>query len=57
MANRPMKGYLNMLDAQSGEQAYRRRFEMKNIVSQSEVNRDLDRMIGLLEEWVEEQVR
>ena len=57
MANRPMKGYLNLLDAQSGEEAYRRRFEMRNIVSQADVNRDLNRIIGLLEEWAEERVR
>ncbi len=57
MSNRPMNGYLNMLNAQSGEQSYRRRFEMRNIVSQSDVNRDLDRIIGLLEEWAMEQIR
>ncbi len=57
MSNRPLKGYLNLLDAQSGERAYRRRIEMRNIVSQADVNRDLDRIIGLLEEWVEKQTR
>lgn len=57
MSNRPMKGYLNLLDARSGEQAYRARFEMRNIVSQSDVNRDVDRIIGLLEDWAEKQTR
>jgi len=57
MANRPLKGYLNLLDAQSGEQVRRMRIEMRNIVSQSDVNRDLDRIIGLLEDWVQKQAR
>lgn len=57
MSNRPLRGYMNLLDAQSGERAYRRRIEMSNIVSQADVNRDLDRIIGLLEEWVEKQTR
>lgn len=53
--NRPFEGYLNLLDAQSGEQAHRMRIEMRNIASQADVNRDLDRIIGLLEDWAEEQ--
>lgn len=57
MSNRVLKGYFNLLDAQSGERAYRRRVEMRNIVSQADVNRDLDRIIGLLEEWAEKQQR
>jgi len=57
MSNRPLKGYIHLLDAQSGEQAYRRRIEMRNIVSQADVNRDLDRIIGLLEEWAEKQTQ
>lgn len=55
--NRPFEGYLNLLDARSGERAHRMRIEMRNIASQSEVNRDLDRIIGLLEDWAEEQSR
>ena len=53
----PLKGYLNLLDVQSGEQAYRVRINMRNITSQQEVNGDLDRIIGLLEEWAAEQQR
>jgi hypothetical protein len=55
--NRPFEGYLNLLNAQSGEQAHRMRIQMRNIASQSDVNRDLDRIIGLLEEWAEENIR
>lgn len=53
----PLRGYLNLLDAQSGEQAYRLRITMRNITSLQEVNADLDRIIGLLEEWAEKQQR
>lgn len=56
-ARRPLKGYLNLLDAQSGEQTHRMRIEMGNIVSEAEVNRDLDRIIGLLEDWAVDNIR
>jgi len=55
--SRPMRAYFNLLDAQSGERAYRMRVEMRNIASESDINRDLDRIIGLLEEWAEKQQR
>lgn len=55
--NRPFEGHLNLLDARSGEQVHRMRIEMRNIASESEINRDLDRIIGLLEDWVAEQLR
>jgi len=54
---RPLEGHLNLLDGRSGEQVHRVRIEMRNIASQSEINRDLDRIIGLLEDWAEEQLR
>jgi len=55
--NRPLDGYLNLLDTRSGEQIHRMRIQMRNIASQSDVNRDLDRIIGLLEDWAEKQQR
>lgn len=56
-SRRPFEGYLNLLDARSGEQAHRMRIQMSNIASEGEINRDLDRIIGLLEEWAEKQGR
>ena len=46
-----------MLDAQSGERAHRIRIQFRDIVSVSEINREVDRVIGLLEEWAAERQR
>jgi hypothetical protein len=54
--NRPLEGNLILLDARSGEQVHRIRFRMNNIASESAINRDLDRIVGLLEDWAEEQI-
>lgn len=54
---RPVEGYLNLLDARSGEQAHRIRIQLGNIASEAEINRDIDRIIGLLEDWAEKQGR
>ena len=56
-AKRDLKGHMNLLDAQSGEQAHRMRIEFADIVQVSEVNREVDRLISLLEEWAAEQQR
>ncbi|MGD8328669.1 MAG: hypothetical protein PVJ49_04480 [Acidobacteriota bacterium] len=55
--NRPLEGHLNLLDARSGEQVHRMRIEMRNIASEADINRDLDRIIGSLEDWAAEQLR
>lgn len=55
--NRPLEGNLILLDARSGEQTHRIRFRMSNIASESAINRDLDRIIGLLEDWAEKELQ
>ena len=57
MNERLLEGVLYLLDSQSGEEAFRRRIEMDNIVSLSSINRDLDRIVGNMEEWAEERQR
>ena len=57
MDDRPLEGVLYLLDSQSGEEAFRRRIQMDNIVSLSSINRNLDRIVGNMEEWAEERQR
>ena len=57
MNDRPLEGVLYLLDSQSGEEAFRRRIEMDNIVSISDINRDLDRIVGNMEDWAAERQR
>ena len=57
MEERPLEGVLYLLDSQSGEESFRRRIQMDDIVSLSSINRDLDRIVGNMEEWAAERQR
>ena len=54
---RRTRGYLKLVDAQSGEQAYRRRVEFADISSLADLNRDFSRIMSILEEWAANQRR
>jgi len=45
------RGVLKLVDARSGEEAYRRRIDFDDIASRSYLNREFNRVMGLLEEW------
>lgn len=50
-------GYIKLLDPESGEQIYRRLLELKNISATGDLNADLERYMGYLEEWQQKQGR
>lgn len=54
---RRTRGYLKLVDAQSGEESYRRRVEFADIASLADLNRDFSRIMGIMEEWAAEQIR
>ncbi len=54
---RRTRGYLKLIDAQSGEQAYRRRVEFADIASLADLNRDFSRIMSIMEEWAADQRR
>lgn len=54
---RQLRGYLRLLDAQSGEEVYNRRIDFRDISSRSEVNRDFSTLMGIMEEWAAAQQR
>ena len=47
-----LEGYIKLYDARSGEEAYRRRLELRNIDSRADLNADLERYVDYLEEWL-----
>ena len=47
-----VKGHLKLVDPRSGEEAYRRVLELKNISSLAELNSEIERIVNLLEEWL-----
>ncbi len=51
---RRLRGVLKLVDARSGEQAYRRRIDFADINSLSYLNREWTRIMALLEEWAAE---
>lgn len=57
LSSRRLVGVLKLVDAQSGEEAYRRRIDLADITSRSYLNREFSRIIGLMEEWAAERVR
>jgi len=57
MSRRRMRAYAKLVDAQSGEEAYRRRIEFANIVSPGDLNRDFSQLMKFMEEWAAEQQR
>ena len=57
LTTRRMEGVMKLVDARSGETAYRRRIDLTDYPSRSYLNREFSRLIGLLEEWAAEQRR
>lgn len=57
MSRRRMRGYAKLVDAQSGEEVFRRRIEFSNIVSTGDLNRDFSQLMNFMEEWAAEQQR
>ena len=51
------RGYLKLVDAQSGEQTYRRRVDFADIASLADLNRDFSLIMSIMEEWAAEQRR
>ena len=51
-AQKPVKGYLKLIDPRSGEEAYRRLLELRNIASLADLNADMGRYVGFMEEWL-----
>lgn len=52
-----VKGYLKLYDTRTGEEAYKRVMELRNINSVGDVNSDIERYVDYLEEWIAEQSR
>jgi hypothetical protein len=57
MSRRRLEGVVKLVDAQSGEEVYRRRIEFANIVSRGDLNRDFTQLMGIMEGWAAEQQR
>ena len=51
-AQKSLEGYIKLYDARSGEEAYRRRLELRNIDSRADLNADLERYVDYMEEWL-----
>ena len=54
-SRRRLRGVLKLVDARSGEQAYRRRIDFADINSLSYLNREWTRIMALMEEWAAER--
>jgi len=54
---RRLRGYVRLLDAQSGEETYSRRIDFRDISSRAEVNRDFTTLMSIMDEWAVEQQR
>ena len=46
------RGHLKLVDPRSGEEAYSRVLELRNIASLAELNAEVERIVNLLEEWL-----
>ncbi len=57
MARRRMRTVVKLVDAQSGEEVYRRRVDFANIVSSGDLNRDFTQLMNFMEEWAAERQR
>lgn len=49
---KPVRGYVKLYDSRSGEEAYRRLLELRNIGSIADLNADMERYIDYMEEWL-----
>lgn len=56
-SRRPLRGYIRLLDSRSGEEAYRRPLQLRNIASLGDLNGDLERYVNFLEVWAAEVAR
>ncbi|HEX9700915.1 MAG TPA: hypothetical protein VGD06_15775 [Acidobacteriota bacterium] len=54
---RRTRGYLKLIDAKSGEEAYRRRVEFADIASRGDLNRDFSQIMRIMEEWAAQNLR
>ena len=54
---RELRGVVKLVDVQSGEEAYRRRIEFRDISSRSDLNRDFSQLMSIMEEWAAETLR
>jgi len=54
---RRMRGILKLVDADTGEQAYRRRVTFASISTRSVLNRELVTAVNLMEEWAADVAR
>lgn len=57
ISRRPLRGVVKLVDAQSGEEVYRRRIDFANIVSRGDLNRDFTQLMNFMEEWAAEEQR
>lgn len=57
ISRRRMRAVIKLVDARSGEEAYRRRIDFTNIVSRADLNRDFTQLMNLMEEWAAETQR
>lgn len=57
MSRRRMRAIITLVDARSGEEAYRRRVDFSNIVSRGDLNRDFTQLMKFMEEWAAERQR
>jgi tetratricopeptide (TPR) repeat protein len=53
----PLKGFVKLLHADSGEEAYSRPLELSNIGSVADLRSDVGRYLGYLEEWQRQRAR
>ena len=51
-SQKPVRGYLKLIDPRSGEEAYRRLLELRNIASLADLNADMERYVDYMEEWL-----
>ncbi|MGD8328668.1 MAG: hypothetical protein PVJ49_04475 [Acidobacteriota bacterium] len=56
-SRRRLRAVVKLVDAQSGEELYRRRIDFGNIASRGDLNRDFTQLMNLMQEWAAEQQR
>ena len=54
-AQKTVKGYIKLVDPRSGEEAYRRIIELRNISSLADLNADSERDVDFMEIWLRER--
>lgn len=55
-AQKSLDGYIKLYDPRSGEEVYRRVLELRNISSLADLNADMERYIGYMEQWLKNRV-